>query len=210
MEAYKQTVTSKRTNSVILDKLTRALLQEMDIHDDDYLPRSSLSLYSKAGVAKCAYARNIGSFYGVILRIKNQIVIDIDQNVIGRFGARNYDDVLRRLFIFFAQSPEVEESDVHVRLRFALRKFNNEFWETALHGLYPLITKEIDEYPPCTKEEVFSRFIANLRIVLIWWSKSDFSEQRIDICIEHFGSLVGLETRRLEQLNKTLIPLLCS
>ena len=55
LEAYKQTVTSKRTNSVILDKLTRALLQEMDIHDDDYLPRSSLSLYSKGIISKCFF-----------------------------------------------------------------------------------------------------------------------------------------------------------
>lgn len=138
--------------------------------------------------------------------IESQIIKDIDDSVIGPFGAHSYDGSLLRLFGFYALCQEAEESAAHARFRFALRRFSIEFWETALHGFFSVVVKDIDEYKSETKEMVFSRFVTCLRSVLIHWSKLNFSDQHIDDCVSLLGTLVGLEARRLKEIDSALIP----
>ena len=108
LEAHNQTVENKKTNLDALDKLTRTLLQSMDTYGDEYIPKKSIDLYRSANVDDNVFIRNFGSVYGVILCIESQIIKDIDDSVIGPFGAHSYDGSLLRFFGFYALCQEAE------------------------------------------------------------------------------------------------------
>ena len=205
LETHKQTVENKKTNLNALNKVINALLRDMDVYGDDYVPKNSTSLFRKAEVDNNVFIRNFDSINGVILCAKSQIVDDIE-GCIGRFGDFSYDTAILKLFAYFAYDPESPEKEDIARAYFAVRRFPGEFWEIALHRFYPLVNEGWGEYNQETKDFLFSWFAVSLRMVLRLWSKVEFSAQNIDDCKVLFNNLAFFETSKIRAIETALNP----
>lgn len=199
----KQYVENRKTNLEALDKLLSVWLQEMDYyHNDNYVPRSASYLYSNAGIDESVYERNFGNMNGVLIFAKTEFLRDIDSSAIGPFGGFSYDMAIKRLFEYFAHTPDTPEIDCGARIRadFALRRFHDDVWGAALHRLYPLVTESWSKYDFATKEFMFSWFVASLKLVLLIWGKHGFSADMIDQCKTMLKAMAFPENLRLQMV----------
>ena len=208
-EAIKQTVRTQKTNLTILDRLLAIMLYDMESSgNDDYIPENTAYLYRSIGLLESTFERNYSTMNGMIVLTKAQIIKDIDTNAIGAFRGFSYDVAITKLFSFLAQDQEKADNSAGIRLNFALRRFNEEFWATALHGFYPLIAEEWGSYSPDIKEFLFGWFAVCLRIVLILWSKRGFALQNVDDCKKLINLIGFIGKSRVQEIEDAMSPFL--
>ena len=175
-----------------------ALLDD-EMHENENL-RAMIKVY--------AFERNYDTLNGMIVLTQTQIIKYINETAIGSTGGFSYDAAINKLFNFFSQNPEQPDNMTGVRLSFALKRFNEEFWATALHGFYPLVSEEWDKYGQDTKEFLFGWFIMCVRIVLTLWSNNEFASQNVADCKRLLNLIGFISERKVLEIEAAMEPFL--
>ncbi len=190
---------TKKPNFEALDKLITVLVNNMEDHSADIVPRSAKWLFTTAGVDDCVFDRNFSDVEGTILILKGVLVNGIDNYVVRLLGVGSYTTALTRLFEYLSASSADAKYN-SVRLRFAVLRFSNDFWEIALHSLYPFVVKNWEEFDFATREYIFTQFVSGFRSVLKYWMRHDFSTDYIDRCFRLLNIMTGLSRQDVQAI----------
>ncbi len=197
--------TTKRINLEALDKLVAVFLDDMQKTDTSVTSQAK-HLFTSAGIDNSVYDHNFRTVNGLVLLLKGVLVDGIDNYVVGRFGVFSYETALTRLFEYLAV-PSADTYYNSVRLRFALLRFPDEFWEIALHSLYSFVVKNWTGFDFDTQELLYARYVASFRIVLKYWMKHDFSSDYVSRCFQLLNKLTGLSVQDAKALQSCIADL---
>lgn len=166
---------NRKPNLSALNKLLSAFLDEMEKRGADTIPPSASYLFRIADVDNAVYFHSFRNMDGIILVTKGVIVEEVNRHVYGAFGVFSFNDAIKRLFGYVALSGAEAKDNSSVRLRFAILRFSNDFWEIVLRPLYSFITEPWNEYEVSTRDVFYSQYASAFREVLKLWMRQDFS-----------------------------------
>ena len=152
-----------------------AVLRHMDIRGDDVCSITMKEIYATAHLAKSTFEQNFVNLDDVLKATKQQIIEGLETAL--SLVSKEPLSMKQGLFLAF-RWLYVPERRTPVEL--AVRRFNIDFWKTALVPIKRIMERAFDRYAPATVQWKYEEFCAMFLQVLRAWLKEEMKSSLLE------------------------------
>lgn len=183
-------------------KLSRALLLDMAIYGNDYLPKDNYTWYRKAGIHKSTFLESVNSYRNFLAFSHELLSQDLKSCFMKLTGIDS--DMALKIFLqlFVYDESNSKKADLHNERRalliIAVFKYSPLLWQDILEFLLPYLSREYAFITDSVLVEILYLYTDAIRYLLITWLKEDAASSSLSFV---YSAILDLKRNFLNNRN---------